>query len=378
MPQIEVVHEGPIYRNPDPGYGHVLACFSTVVQLSDHELFCTYNRGAAIYATDLSFYAARSTDSGRSWPEQTCIHDSSTDDLPYSYHDPMLCRLNDGALVITAFRVDRSDPKRPIFNEQTGGICEFELVQLRSFDGGHTWSRPQPMTVPSDMILTPSSGVIELNDGRWFLPCDRWHAFDSRQPYRPQVVGLFSDDHGVTWTNPVVIADTNPQNKGFWHGQVFRLDDSRLFTLFWTALIKENLDNQGLHRCVGSSDGKEWSEPVRTEVPGQTNHAVDLGKGRMLDLYTRRDGPRPGFFAVLSANEGQTWDLENQVCVWDASGRDKLGVNAPDTFPRSHDTIAFGAPRAIGLADGDVMATYWCTEMSVTHVRCARLRVQDK
>ena len=69
MPQIEVVHEVPIYRNPDPGYGHVLACFSTVVQLSDHEFFCTYNRGTAIYATDLSFYAARSTDSGRSWPE---------------------------------------------------------------------------------------------------------------------------------------------------------------------------------------------------------------------------------------------------------------------------------------------------------------------
>ena len=95
----------------------------------------------------------------------------------------------------------------------------------------------------------------------------------------------------------------------------------------------------------------------------------------MLNVYTRRDGPQPGFFAALSDDEGRTWDVDNQVCVWDATGRDKLGVEAPDTYPRSHDTIAFGAPRAIRLADGDVLATYWCTEMSLTHVRCARLRV---
>lgn len=378
MLQIEVVSEGPVYRNPNPGYRHDLACFSNVVQLSGGELFCAYNRGSAIYATDLAFYAARSTDGGLTWPEQSCIHESSTDELPYSWHDPMLGVLNSGTLVITAFRVDRSDPDRPIFNDETGGICEFELVLLRSSDDGRTWSRPQQMTIPDGLVLTPSSGVIELENGRWFLPCDRWHAFDSEQPYRPQVVGLFSDDHGATWTDQVVIADVNSQNQGFWHGQVFRMVDGRLFTMFWTALLNENLDSQGLYRCMGTSDGTEWSEPEPTDIPGQTNHAVDLGEGRMLDLYTRRDGSRPGFYAVLSANEGQTWDLDNQLCVWDASGRDKLGVDASDTYPRSHDTIAFGAPRAICLSDGDALATYWCTEMSVTHVRCARLRVHER
>ena len=101
----------------------------------------------------------------------------------------------------------------------------------------------------------------------------------------------------------VVIADVNSQNQGFWHCQVFRMVDGRLFTMFWTALLNENLDSQGLYRCMGTSDGTEWSEPEPTDIPGQTNHAVDLGEGRMLDLYTRRDGSRPGFYAVLSANE---------------------------------------------------------------------------
>jgi hypothetical protein len=377
MSHIEIASEGPIYRNPNPGYEHVSTFFSHLVQLTDGEILCTYNRGSAIYATDLTFHAAHSTDGGQSWPEQTVIHDRSTNDAPYSYHDPMLALLSDGTLVITAFRIDRSDPDRPLFNDRTGGMCEFELVLLRSSDRGRSWSRAEQMTVPNDLLVTPSSGVLELEDGRWFLSFDRWHAFDSQQPYRPQVVGLFSADRGRTWSDPIVIAATNSQNKGFWHGQVLRLNDGRLFTMFWTALMKSDIDNQPLHRCIGSADAMEWSEPEPTDLPGQTNHAVDLGEGRMLDVYTRRDGAQPGFFAVLSADEGKTWDLENQVCVWDASGRDKLGVEAPDTYPRSHDTIAFGAPRAIRLADGDVLATYWCTEMSVTHIRSARLSVSE-
>ena len=377
MLQIRVLGEGPIYRNPNPGYGSVGGFFSNLVQLSDQEILCTYNRGGGMYATDLAFHSARSIDGGGSWPEHSVVHDPATDDVVYSYHDPMLAQLNDGSLVITSFRVDRSDPDRPMFNEATGGICEYELVVLRSSDRGRSWSRPEPMVVPEDLIVTPSSGVIELEDGRWFLPFDRWHAFDSPQPYRPQGVGLFSNDQARTWSDPVVIADTDSADKGFWHGQVLRMNDKSLFTMFWTALMKSDIESLPLHCCRGSSDATRWAEPEATTVPGQTNHAVDLGRGHMLNVHTRRDGPQPGFFAVASSDEGRTWDLENQVCLWDATGRDKLGVEAPETYPRSHDTIAFGAPRAIRLADGDVLATFWCTEMSVTHVRFVRLSVSE-
>jgi len=379
MPRIEIVSEGPIYRNSNPGYDHVSAFFSHVVQLSDQEFLCSYNRGSAIYATDLTFYAARSIDGGKTWPEQTIIHDSSTDVTPYSYHDPMLALMSDGMLVITAFRIDRSDPDRPIFHDETVGITELELVLLRSSDRGHSWTRPEPMTIPQDLIVTPSSEVLELKDGRWFMPCDRWHAFDSQEPYQPQVLGLFSSDQGRTWSDPVVIADTNSENKGFWHGQVIRMDDGRLFTMFWTALVDSDseIDNQPLHRAIGSADAREWSEPEASDLPGQSNRAVQLAGPRMLDFYTRRDGSQPGLFAVLSGDGGRTWDLDGQVCVWDATGHDKLGVEASDTYPRSHDTIAFGAPRAIRLSNGDVMATFWCTEQSLTHVRCTRLRLKS-
>ena len=45
-------------------------------------------------------------------------------------------------------------------NEETGGIGAFELVALHSTDHGRTWSRPERMEVPDDLIVTPSSCLL--------------------------------------------------------------------------------------------------------------------------------------------------------------------------------------------------------------------------
>ena len=129
------------------------------------------------------------------------------------------------------------------------------------------------------------------------------------------------------------------------------------------------------HYCVGSPDGHEWSIPAPTNIPGQTNWPVDLGDGRMAVIYTVRETNPPGFYAAVSEDGGKTWDLDNRVHVWDATGRDKIGITLSDHYPRSHDTISFGAPTSTVLADGDIFCTFWCTEVATTHIRYARLKV---
>ena len=78
--------------------------------------------------------------------------------------------------------------------------------------------------------------------------------------------------------------------------------------------------------------------------------------------------------AALSEDGGRTWDLDGQARLWDARGRDRLGVVALDSYLRSHDTIAFGAPAALRLSGGDIYAAWWCMEAAIVHVRWARLR----
>jgi hypothetical protein len=29
------------------------------------------------------------------------------------------------------------------------------------------------------------------------------------------------------------------------------------------------------------------------------------------------------------------------------------------------------------LGDGHILVSFWCTEMAITHIRCARLRVEN-
>ena len=113
-----------------------------------------------------------------------------------------------------------------------------------------------------------------------------------------------------------------------------------------------------------------------TALPGQTNCTVELPDGRLAAIYTWRESDRPGFMVVLSNDSSRTWDLEHQIRVWDATGWTHIGLSRPDRYPRSHDTIAFGAPSLTTTMSGELFASWWCTYASLTHVRWAKITAQ--
>jgi hypothetical protein len=219
--------------------------------------------------------------------------------------------------------------------------------------------------------------VIELADGRWLTTFDRWHGYDEPGPYRPQMFAVTSADRGQTWSAPIVIADA-AHGVGFWHGKAIPLADGRFYATYWAADLSD--DTKGpldlpLHQSFIESVDQPWPEPVPTEIPAQTHWPAELPGGRLGLVYTLRMAEQPGFMAVLSEDGGRTWDLDHQVRLWDATGWTHLGINAPDVYPHSHDTVAFGAPALLTTLDGDLYASWWCTLASITHIRWARLRV---
>jgi hypothetical protein len=371
---LELIDTGVVYINPNPGYRYTFASHSHVVQLGPRELLCMFQRGQALYSVDSVIAYARSVDGGKTWSTEGLVHDPAGEERPFSYHGPMQTRIDDGTIVVNAIRWDRSDPSKPIFNEDTGGILSADSLLYRSTDNGATWSGPGVIEPPEGMVITPASAIVVLADGRWFLPFDRWHAYDEPGPFRPRTVGLLSSDEGQTWGDPISFGDNPAPGVFHWHGRIIRLRDDRLYALMWTANLATG-ESMPLHFVVGSADAREWSTPEATNIPGQTNGSVDLGDGRMAAIFTVREGGSPGFYVALSEDGGRTWDLENQLHTWDATARDKLGISSPDKYPRSHDTIAFGAPTAMLLDDGDIFCTFWCTEAAVTHIRYVRLGV---
>lgn len=375
MTMLNMVASGPIYRNPDPGHRYIAAFFPNPLELPGGELLCAYNRSTGLYAIDMDFYLARSSNGGATWQDAGKILQRSEQDNHWSYHGPFLSRMRDGTLLIGAFRADRSDPEKPMFNERTGGLLANQPILLRSTNNGLSWGAPEPVELPAGIVATPAHAVIELADGSWFWPFDRWNDFDDERPYQPQTLGFFSRDAGRTWGEMIVYADGAAAGRGFWHGRPCQLADGRLLTLFWAADLRTGA-NLANYVSLADASARNWSEPQPTNLPGQTNSVVALPDGRLCAIYTVRETEQPGMLAALSHDGGYSWDLANHLRLWDATGRDRLGVVSLDSYPRSHDTIAFGAPSALRLHDGDILATWWCMEAALVHVRWARLRVR--
>ena len=377
MSQLRIVDSGILYINPDPAHYHVSAFFPNVAQLSGTEFVCVYQRGDGMYAANSNVALLRSVDGGVSWTDEGYLHDASQDDRPYSYHGTFVSRMSDGTLVAFPLRADRSDPGQPFFSE-SGGLMANESVLLFSRDGGHTWTDPVPVPVPG-LVVSPAQSVIELSGGRWLAAFDTWPEFGDPGPYEPRMLCLFSDDAGQTWADTVVMADGADEGKGYWHGRPIQLADGRLFSLFGSADMTDPArgpTDLPTHYAMADPSGRRWERPQPTNLPGQTNCPAELPDGRLAAIYTWRESERPGFMVVLSEDGGATWDLEHQVRVWDTTGWTHIGVTSLDRYPRSHDTIAFGAPSLITTADGDLFASWWCTFASVTHPRWARLSVR--
>ena len=376
MAHLEIVDSGILYITADPSHEHVFASHPHVLPLSASEFLCTYERGHAMLSPERNTALLRSQDGGVTWHEEGFLHDRSGDDRPYSYGDGFISRMSDGTIVVITMRSDRSDPRRK-FLSPTGGLIDSDNVIFVSRDDGRTWTRPQPLVLPPGLVLTPANPVIELADGRWLATFDRWCAYDDPDPNKPGMWAFFSADRGKTWGDGLVIAEVTPAGKAFWHGRTVRLNDGRLYTLIMSADISDprrGVVRENLHYMLADSAGRHWSAPVPTPVPGQTNNVAELPDGRLGAIYTWRDAAQPGFMVMLSEDGGQTWNLERQVRVWDATGWTHLGVNAPAKWPHSHDTIAFGAPDLVATPDGDLYAAWWCTLASLTHLRWARLR----
>lgn len=383
MAKLNLIDSGILYINPDPAHYHVFASHAHPVQLAEQEWLATFSRGDGMYAANQNIALTRSHDGGVTWQLQGFLYDKRGDDRPYSYHDGFLSRLRDGTLLVLAFRADRTEPDRPMFSP-SGGLIENEPVFFISHDDGHSWQGPHLIPLPTGIsgrpVATPASTITELADGCWLATFDQWHSYQDDRPYQPIMLAMTSADRGQTWSELRIMADGAPLGKGFWHGKTLRLHDDRLFTLYWAADMTQpdrGPVNLPIHYAISDAKAERWPMPQPTNLPGQTNWAAQLPDGRLAAIYTLREAEQPGFLVALSHDLGQSWDLANQVRVWDATGWTHLGISSPDKYPRSHDTIAFGAPTLTTTAAGDLYASWWCTYASITHIRWARLRVKS-
>lgn len=375
MSRLKLLSGGVLYRNSDPGFRTECAFLPNVVPLSREEVVCFYRIGSAFYSLDGKIAKLRSIDGGRTWACESVVWDPRNDRTSYSYTAPHATRMRDGSMVLIAHRREFSEPYRPQINPVTGGQLPGEIVLFRSIDNGHSWSDPERLDLPGSGVVDAPSQIIELTDGRWFLACEVWKSWDDMSPLHIKGFAVFSDDHGKNWVDRIDFPSAFNERKMFSHTRYTRMLDGRIAALQWTQDVGGQKDYD-LHFTVSDATGISWSDPRPTGIMGQTSWLVDLGGGVLAATYTLRVGMEPGIMVVLSEDGGETWDLENQMMVWDAVGQEFLGVEHRPSYPGSHTNIAFGKPNAVCLPGGDIISSWWCTQACVTHTRFALLALE--
>jgi len=376
--RLQIQESGVIYRNPLPGHQAVSITHPCIVALSETELLCSAKHGQGQYAADNMVHLHRSLDGGRTWRHEGPLRDRKKDRVHYQYSAALMTTLRDGSLLMCNWRCDRSDPDKLYVNPKTGGSQPLEFAYFRSTDGGRTWSEPVvgKFSPPAKGMIHAFGGpVVELANGEWLQHAEPWIEYDSTLPYDVRTYVMFSGDQGRTWSEPMDIANGLTHDRGYSHCHVIPLPDGRLFSLYWTmnATMTEFYD---LHWNTSTDAAcRKWTKPEPTGIVGQSAYPVVVDDRRLAIIYSERDSKQPGIKVVLSEDMGKTWDVANAVVVWDAYGKEALGVPMTSTYPSSHDAIAYGAPHICKLNECELIATWWCTQSSDTHVRWARLEV---
>ena len=294
----------------------------------------------------------RSTDDGRTWDPDSHVMVYASDEV-HDVNMGMISELPSGELMINTMHFIVDPPEEQFAELRTRrthsnatdrrfGVSVFDsLLFTRSADQGRTWSEPEAVYLPSLDYDSHSgkNGLVVLPDGTWLLPMHGSSAAGESE--RSFVVR--SNDQGLTWGQPSMIAHDLKGKIQFSEPAVALLPSGRLL-----AMMRSD---DYLNQAFSTDGGWVWQGLKRTPMWGFPPHLLPLKDGRVLCTYGYRREPF-GVRAVLSSDDGETWDIDNEIIIrGDGLHRD------------------LGYPASIQRQDGSILSIYYFSgEDGIRHI----------
>lgn len=184
-------------------------------------------------------------------------------------------------------------------------------------------------------------GAAEMPDGRIILPL-------SDVPNYRQVFSIESLDSGRSWSAPALIG--SGRGHEFEEPAILRCNSGKLL-----IILRDNL-TRCLHQAESLDGGFSWSPPAATPVEGYPAHLLQMDDGRILMTYGWRQ-PGYGIRAVMSHDEGKTWDVGQTIRIRGDMPNRNLGYPATIAMPDGRLFTIYYGEEPDGVTC--ILGTYW-------------------
>lgn len=362
--------------------------FTTISRLRDGTILVSGRWGSARDSVDGHACIWATADTGRTWSlRYDGYGKASWNGIPGEVKGLTSTESAPGRLTATALWVDRSDPDLPFIHPETQGLLPMRIMHVKSEDGGCTWSPPRRMDTTPHLAASPCSHhIIRLPGGVLAQPYEQWKEYEDPSPGRPAARLRFSRDGGLTWPDFVTVARHPDNALAYWDQRLaIHPGDGRLAATFWTHDFNAGVDID-VHIAYGTPDGRSWTIPRGTGLPGQHCQPLALGGDRLLAAYPRRQDP-PGIVLSISEDFGAHWDRGRDLLVYDSTAGTESGARGSRTQSElwgDMERWRFGHPRMVRLPgrpdrpdrpDDEVFVVYYAGDDAVKTARWARVRV---
>jgi BNR repeat-like domain len=374
---MEVVAEGVIWDARSAPINERSASSTYAVRLADGTVLVTCRLGTDREGPDGHTAVFATTDRGATWELRYLgLAERVWDDWPGESRGWYAAELERGVLTAAVLWTDRSDPTRPWVDPVTQGLLGMRTYHLTSRDGGRSWTDRRRIDLGQHTGASPTGQPLRLADGALAQPFEHWKDQDDPTPGHPAAWLRLSTDEGRTWPADVLVAH-HPDDALYYWDQRLEVHpaDGRLVNMFWThdPLAGRDVD---VHIAWGTPDGRTWTVPAGTGLPGQHCQPIALGGDRLLAVYSHRGDP-PGIRAAVSEDFGRSWDRERELVVWaSVAGREPGagGARSQDAYWNDMGAWQFGHPRGAALGDGEVLLVFYGGTGIARSARWARVR----
>jgi Neuraminidase (sialidase) len=215
------------------------------------------------------------------------------------------------------------------------------LFTSKSSDNGKTWEEAKPYMSKLLTLASPYGRIIKGPDGTLFMSVYGTPR-SPEEGVRDMVILMRSTDDGSTWGNETIVA------KGYNETSFEFLKDG-------TMIAAARSEKGGHIDILFSKDmGITWSEPVNVTRDGE--HPADLTllqSGRLLLTFGRRIRPM-GCGALISDDNGMTWNREAEVLLA-GDGGESFDLGYPSTVQFDDGNII----TVLYYAAGSEMSSIW-------------------